>query len=125
MQRRFCRNAAGKRSEAAYTVRCMQAYSVNRPYGRAEEEEEGIEGTSREDTRKTGGTHVFNISLVQGLDILPHRCRERMVRTTPSSVRQKLLIRVVAREQRELGNPQKVRGFRYLELALSVSEISP
>ena len=83
----------------------------------------GLVSLSQQQQEKTGGTHVFNITPLQGLDILPHRRRERMVGATPSSVRQKLLFRVVAGKQRELGNPQKVRRFRYFEFALSLSRV--
>jgi hypothetical protein len=54
--------------------------------------------------------HAVDLSRVQERDVLRHRRRERVVRRRVPVAREEGLVRVCAREQRELGHPEEVRG---------------
>jgi hypothetical protein len=57
--------------------------------------------------------HLRNASLVEGLNVLPCRRGERVVRTTPSTLCKVVLFCVRPREQWKLSNPEEVRGTRW------------
>lgn len=56
-------------------------------------------------------THVFDIALVECVDVLPHWCCKGVVRAAPASMGKKILVGIVMREKRELCDPEEVRIF--------------
>ena len=50
-------------------------------------------------------TYLINATFIHLCNVLPHRRGERMVRTTPPTMGEKLLILICPSEQRELCDP--------------------
>lgn len=83
----------------------MQKRHITHKKGSSTKLDWGTKMVSKGKSPLLNETYLINATFIHLCNVLPHRRGERMVRTTPPTMGEKLLILICPSEQRELCDP--------------------